>query len=319
MRKKTGPHIVIDPEFESLIPPLSAEEYTQLKENILDAGEVRDPIVIWQDPQQWVNVPESKRKPPEEYDYIVLDGHNRWRIIQELKTEHPDVDICWNYKLEWHDVGTRNEAKAWMIRNQLGRRNLPNYERARLALQLKEAIAAEAKANQATHTEQGYQKSDKAVDTNKELAKVAGVSHDTIHKVDVIEQKAAPEVKDQLRRGEMSISKAYNELKKQDKQEDGALDYFHAPKQYKKEFEKIANAHLVNFGIAAALCREQAESEKDELKKSLLERAEGTIADAIWFLHKVYNIPIDGLEIGRETVSLSDDFYKVFPTNGADC
>ena len=99
----------------------------------------------------------------------------------------------------------------------MGRRNLPNYERARLALRLKETIAAEAKENQATHTEQGYQKSDKAVHTSKELAKVAGVSHDTIHKVDVIEQKAPEEVKDQLRRGEVSINKAYNEIRDAEK------------------------------------------------------------------------------------------------------
>ena len=45
---------------------------------------------------------------------------------------------------------------------------------------MKEAIAAEAKANQSTHTEQGYQKSDKAVDTNKELAIAANVSNDNV-------------------------------------------------------------------------------------------------------------------------------------------
>lgn len=56
------------------------------------------------------------------------------------------------------------------------------------------------------------QKSDERyeLNTNKELAKVAGVSHDTIHKVEVIEEKAAPEVKEQLRKGEVSINKAYN-------------------------------------------------------------------------------------------------------------
>jgi len=47
-------------------------------------------------------------------------------------------------------------------------------------------IAEKAKEKQSTHTEQGYQKSDKAKHTAKELAKVAGVSHDTIHKVEAI-------------------------------------------------------------------------------------------------------------------------------------
>ena len=76
--------------------------------------------------------------------------------------------------------------------------------RARLALRLKEAIAAEAKAKE-NERKSTNQKSDESpsreVNTNKELAKVAGVSHVTIHKVDVIEQKAPEEVKAQLRRG----------------------------------------------------------------------------------------------------------------------
>ena len=81
-----------------------------------------------------------------------------------------------------------------MIRNQLGRRNLPNYERARLALQLKPLLAEEAKKRQGERNDlkdisQNSVKS--PVDVQKELAKIAGVSHDTIHKVDVIEQKAA--------------------------------------------------------------------------------------------------------------------------------
>lgn len=45
---------------------------------------------------------------------------------------------------------------------------------------------ARAKENLKTHTEQGYQISDKAekVNTNKELAKIAGVGKDTIAKVE---------------------------------------------------------------------------------------------------------------------------------------
>lgn len=183
--------ISVDAEFENLCPPLTKEEFSQLEKNILEEGECHDPICLW--------------------NGLIVDGHNRWRIIQN----HPDI----GYETREMVFLSRNDAMAWIIRNQLGRRNLPNYERARLALRLKETIAAEAKENQATHTEQGYQKSDKAVHTSKELAKVAGVSHDTIHKVDVIEQKAPEEVKDQLRRGEVSINKAYNDIRGAEKEQ----------------------------------------------------------------------------------------------------
>ena len=89
-----------------------------------------------------------------------------------------------------------------------GRRNLPNYERARLALQLKPLLAEEAKKRQGerndlkdvslesagSESEDNFlQKSVKSpINVQKELAKAAGVSHDTIHKVEVIEEKAAP-------------------------------------------------------------------------------------------------------------------------------
>lgn len=185
--------IKIDPVFESLIPPLSTEEFEQLKENILEAGECHDPILVW--------------------NSIIVDGHNRWKIIQE----NPDI----TYQVREMIFLSRNDAMAWMIRNQLGRRNLPDYERARLALRLKETIAAEAKAKQESTLKQNSsvnQKSDERneLNTNKELAKVAGVSHDTIHKVDVIERKAPEEVKEQLRRGEVSINRAYKKIKEKE-------------------------------------------------------------------------------------------------------
>lgn len=61
--------------------------------------------------------------------------------------------------------------------------------RASLALQLKEVIAARAKANM-SRGGQGYQKSDNPVHTLKELSAAANVSHDTMHKVEVVERDA---------------------------------------------------------------------------------------------------------------------------------
>jgi hypothetical protein len=39
--------IVIDPEFAKLIPPLMDEELSQLERNIVNDGEIRDPLVVW--------------------------------------------------------------------------------------------------------------------------------------------------------------------------------------------------------------------------------------------------------------------------------
>jgi len=94
-----------------------------------------------------------------------------------------------------------------MIRNQLGRRNLTPYQRAELALRLKPLIAAKAKEKQEREgRELGgtlVQKSGQGIlKTDNELARVAGVSHDTIHKATVIAEKAPEEVKERLRAGE---------------------------------------------------------------------------------------------------------------------
>jgi transcriptional regulator with XRE-family HTH domain len=53
----------------------------------------------------------------------------------------------------------------------------------------------------------------KSHDTQKELAKVAGVSHDTIARVETIEKKADEHTKQLVRTGEKSINQAYNEIK----------------------------------------------------------------------------------------------------------
>ena len=171
--------ITIDKEFESLIPPLTAEEFKQLEENCVKEG-IRDALITW--------------------NGILIDGHNRFKIA----AKH---GLLWNEKqMEFAD---RNEAIRWIILNQFGRRNLSAYDRSVLALKLKPVIAEKAKERQSTHTEQGYQKSDKAEHTAKELAKVAGVSHDTIHKVEAIEKSGDKRLIEEVRNGDVSINKGY--------------------------------------------------------------------------------------------------------------
>jgi len=103
----------------------------------------------------------------------------------------------------------RDGAKAWIIRNQLGRRNLPPYQRAELALALEPLIAKKAKENLKTSTggtnPQPSQNSVKPVDRQKELAKLAQMSHDTLHKAKVIKEKADEPTKAKLRAGETGI------------------------------------------------------------------------------------------------------------------
>lgn len=188
--------IRIDPEFESLIPPLTADEFKQLEENCVAEG-IRDPLVVW-----------STGKPGD--DDILVDGHNRWKI-----SAHHGGMIFTTKRIMFKD---RDEVKKWIIQNQFGRRNLSAYDRSVLALKLKPLIQEKAKEKE-TERKMTYQKSEKSnmptVNTTKELAKAAGVSHDTIHKVEKIEAEASEKTKQAIRNGDISINHAFNNLPSQ--------------------------------------------------------------------------------------------------------
>lgn len=221
--------IVIDEEFKSLVPPLSADEFRQLEENCVRDG-IRDPLVVW---------------PQDDGNDILVDGHNRFRISAMHSGIRFDIK-----RMEFKD---RGEAMRWIILNQFGRRNLSAYDRSVLALKLKPMIAEKAKERQATHTEQGYQKSDKAEHTAKELAKAAGVSHDTIHKVEVIEEKATPAIKEDVKSGDLSINKAYQivtgTVSKSPKK---AMDEFvQSRREAHEEFKKQKEGAVVGLRDAA--------------------------------------------------------------------
>lgn len=211
MAKSREPHVIIDPEFEKLIPPLTEDEYNQLKENIYDNCGLRDSIVLWCDPSQYENE-EVRKADGLDYDHIIIDGHNRWRILGELRKEHPREHFHWDWT--YANFDNREEAMAWMIRNQLGRRNLTAFARTELSLKLKPLLAEEAKKKQSEAGGALPQKSAKPpVEVREEIAKAANVSHDTVSKVEKILDKAPEEVKEQLRRGDVSINKAYNEIR----------------------------------------------------------------------------------------------------------
>jgi DNA modification methylase len=186
----------INPEFKKLIPPLSQEEFTQLENNCLEEG-MRDAIVTW--------------------NGYIIDGHNRYEIVTRWGIEYKTIEKHFD---------SEQDVKEWMILNQFGRRNLSNYQRSVLALELEDVFREKAKENlskagQSYSPKEGsqiYEKVNEKIDTYKEVAKVANVSHDTIAKVKKIEQKAAPEIKEKLSTGEMSINQAYQEIKKEEKQ-----------------------------------------------------------------------------------------------------
>jgi N6-adenosine-specific RNA methylase IME4 len=177
----------IKEEFKKLIPPLSKEEFAQLETNCLDEG-IREAIVTW--------------------NGFIIDGHNRHEIAQRWGLE---------FKTEPKHFESESDVKVWMINNQFGRRNLSNYQRSVLALELESVFKDKAKEKQKQAGEVKQISAEAPIETRKELAKIANVSHDTIAKVKKIEATATPEVKEKLSTGELSINQVYQDIKKDEK------------------------------------------------------------------------------------------------------
>lgn len=91
------PKLRIDAEFASLCPPAGADELALLEEDLKANGGCRDLLVVWKD------------------HGILLDGHQRY-------------GICRKHGLGWQTVAVelpdRAAVRAFILRNQLGKRNL---------------------------------------------------------------------------------------------------------------------------------------------------------------------------------------------------
>ncbi len=186
----------IGQEFKELIPPLSAEELTNLEQSLLTEG-CRDAILTWND--------------------CIIDGHNRY----SLRTKN---NI--SFRVEAREFESRNDVCIWMIQNQFGRRNLANYTKGSLSLRLKEYFRKKGKENisnavsvaNANRSENpSCQKSDKMefskIDTKKELSRLAGVSYDTIYKVEEIQSQTPstllPELERLINSNAISLNQAH--------------------------------------------------------------------------------------------------------------
>lgn len=97
-------HIVIDPEYQSLIPALGQQEFEDLTQALLRDG-CREPLSVMEDVDDRGNV-----------CYVLLDGHNRHQICESLGLPYEMRVI--------HGLMSRDEIRQWIIQNQLGRRNL---------------------------------------------------------------------------------------------------------------------------------------------------------------------------------------------------
>jgi hypothetical protein len=187
-----GQEYIIDPEIQSMFSPVTEERYLELKEAIRRDGVLHDLIVSTK-------------------ENILLDGHTRHRICEELNIKPPVRRLSF---ASW------NDAKMWVLQNQFIRRNMNVFQRIEAAMKHGVFFSDMAKANQRAAGGSVPQICGKAIDTNKELGKLAGTNAEMVRKVKKILKRATPAEIDSLRNDGVKIHTIFKKYKDKDKKEE---------------------------------------------------------------------------------------------------
>lgn len=165
--------LTVDKEFESLCPKLTEEEQQLLSEAIERDG-CRDPIVTWAN-----------------HDDTIVDGYNRYRICRKLGI---------GFKTKAMSFASRAEVVNWIVKNQIGRRNLNEAQRAMLA------------AHMVTTSHGGDRKTDQAanlqLETTAKAAEICKVSPRSVADAKKVIADGSPALKKAVQAGEVPISSA---------------------------------------------------------------------------------------------------------------
>lgn len=178
----------IIPELINLIPESSREERSLLSRSLSEKGQLDDILT-------------GKLKDVDEW--FIIDGHTRHEALLDL-----GMDPRFANPIEFD---TMDDVKIWMIKHQMGRRNLQPFTRSELAMKLEHLIEKKPN-NQYTKSASGKYFTEADAPSRK-IAELAGVSHVTYARAKVIKEKATEEVKQKLREGDESIHSVYTKLK----------------------------------------------------------------------------------------------------------
>lgn len=184
--KKDIYRLKINDRFAQIAPPLKRYEREMLERSIIENG-CQMPLVVW--------------------DGTIVDGHNRYRICREHR-------IPFTY--EEMDFNSEGDAIIWIIKNQLGRRNLSSYARCEMVLRFEPQMKADAEKHRREAISR-YRRtgeiSGAGMTTAEILAGMIGVSRSTLQTAKAVCLSGDEEIKERARNGEVSISFAYRTIR----------------------------------------------------------------------------------------------------------
>lgn len=158
-----------------------------MEQSIIAEG-CRDALIVWDD--------------------IIVDGHNRYKVCKAHNID---------FQTKQKTFGSREETMLWMLQNQLGRRNLNDFQRVEIVRKNEGVIKAQAgqrmlagKGDPKVNLPEGQKLRKQSRD---ELGKLAGVSGSTYEHVAKVMDEAPAPVVEAARNKELSINAAYGVTK----------------------------------------------------------------------------------------------------------
>jgi ParB-like chromosome segregation protein Spo0J len=186
--------ITVKQLYADLVPELTSQEYESLRQSIKNKGYWKSKPII--------------RSP----DGIIYDGHNRWKICQELGIEPTFTVMSFDNQLE---------EKLFVIESNLKRRQLTIAQKVELAHTLKPIYEEKARQNQSlagklygkSRKTDSYVSNDTQLSpigrVNALVAKEVGLSSTSTYDRGETVLEQSPELWDKVKKGKMSIYKAY--------------------------------------------------------------------------------------------------------------
>ena len=193
----------IEQELRDLIPPLSPEELMLLEESIVELG-CRVAIDYWEETG------------------AIVDGHHRFEICTRLGIPFKTAPLSFE---------SIEEAKDWMARNQLGRRNLSTFQRYELTKHLQSKAKADAKDRMSAgggDRRSGVANLPDPVDNPRrardELAAEAGMSPRQYQNCVTIDKSDDDSIKQAVRSGDMSVHAAVQTIRNKERADDASSE-----------------------------------------------------------------------------------------------
>lgn len=189
----------INPRFEKFSPKKKPDEIETLKDSLKKKGYIGSPILTWHG--------------------FIVDGHNRYKICQELGIP---IDLDKNVEeIELGEFAEEIDAMDWMLTHQLSSKNLSVGEKLAMTEEFKKEVVKEAKRKQSEAGKlYGNGKTNNSslvelkINTDKAVAERAGVGTGSVKRYNKVMKSNDEDLKEKVKTGQVTVNKAYEEVRK---------------------------------------------------------------------------------------------------------